>query len=156
MRMALENDYKRADERSIAMLDTGSGDSQASGEALRVRIAARTASLTQVAKVGAEGLQAALRQIASWLGLDPKKVSVKPNLEFAENTMMAQELLQLIEAKNQGAPLSIRTIHDILRQRKFTTKTYEEEVAEIGDETPNTGTGNPNTIDQSGAAAGVA
>ncbi len=135
MRSALENDRKSAESIGSSLLDFGEGQ-DASGEALRVRVAANTASLVGIARVGAEGLQNALRQAAQWLGEDPSKVIVEPNTDFAASELTGAELLSYVSAKNMGAPMSRKTIHDLMRRKELTTKTFEEEVAELEEEEP--------------------
>jgi hypothetical protein len=106
----------------------------ASGEALRIRVAARTTTLTQVAKTGAEGLERILRHAAEWVGADPEEVEVEPFTEFADIAFGGQELLYLVQAKKLGAPLSTETIHAIMASHDMTTKTYEEEQDAIKEE----------------------
>lgn len=144
MREALENDRADADAQGMKLVDTGSdsgGGSAESGEALRVRVAAKTASLAQVAKAGAEALEELLEIAARWVGADPEEVSVEPNLDFAVNPMTAAELDQLTGAKNAGAPISWETIHEIMAARKLTKKTYDEEQEAIDEEEPVGGLG---------------
>src|SRR5690606_16749209 len=56
MRQALENDKAAAVQRGARLLTAKGGDRQ-SGEALRVRVAAQTATLTIMAKTAAAGLE---------------------------------------------------------------------------------------------------
>lgn len=144
-RQALENDRKDADAQAMKLSTAGSAgagmSSNESGEALRVRVAAQTASLAQVAKSGAEALEELLEIAAEWVGADPEEVSVEPNLEFAENPLTPAELEQLVSAKNAGAPISWETIYDIMLARKLAKRTYEEEQEKIEEEEPVGGPG---------------
>lgn len=130
MREGLQNDYNRAAEMSGKLLDTVSRERE-SGDALRIRVAARTATLNQIAKTGAGGLQAALRKVAKWLGADPEAVTVTPNLDFSDEAMTGKSLTELMAAKMLNAPISLRTIHRLMEQRGVTDLTFEEEIEQI-------------------------
>jgi hypothetical protein len=129
-RLSLENDYTRAGAKGGQLLDTVGGDKE-SGEALRIRIAAKTATLNQIAQSGAFGLQTILRIVAEWMGEDPMKVIVSPHLEFADDRMAAKELVELMSAKTLGAPISHKSIHGNMQERGMTGLAFEEELAEI-------------------------
>lgn len=137
-RSALENDYKRAAEMGAQMLAT-TGREAESGEALRIRVASRTASLANIAMTAAAGLEDALKIIAEWKGLNPEDVSVTPNLDFADDPLVARELLELMQAKAMGAPLSIQSIHDLLREKEMTELDFDDEMALIEEEDPLSG-----------------
>lgn len=146
MRQALENDKKEAAELGGRLMDFGDSSRQ-SGDALRIRMASKTASMTGVAKAGAEGLAEALRIIAEWVGADPTQVVVKPNLKFADEPMTGEELLKLVGAKQMGAPIARSTIHQAMKERGLTQKTYEEEIEEIEAEEPLIDEPNPDDED---------
>ena len=131
--MSLENDYNRARSKAGQLLDTVSRERE-SGEALTIRVAARTASLKQIALAGAFGLQQALRHCAMWVGADPEEVTVAPNLDFVDDNFDPADLVQLINAKNLGAPISVETIHEWLRERDVTSFDLEEELDKIVEE----------------------
>ena len=137
MRNALENDKAEATERSGTLIDsTGSGSSRQSGDALRIRVVSRTATLNQLAKTGAFGLQQCLRQAAVWLGANPEQVIVTPNLDFVNDTIGGEELVKLATAKSLGAPLSNVSIHEQMREKGLSKMTLEEELQAISDEEP--------------------
>ena len=79
------------------------GNAAESGEALRLRAASQTATLTSIAQTTASGLERALRNIAVWIGADPMQVIVTPNLEFFDRTMSSQDITALVQAWHQGA-----------------------------------------------------
>lgn len=135
MRTSLENDYGRAASKSGQMLDNVSREKE-SGDALRIRVAARTATLNQIALSGAYGLQEALRHVAVWMGLDPSQVVVTPNLDFVDDSLGGEELVKLVSAKKLGAPLSAESIHLLMQDKGLTGFTYEEELQKIEDEAP--------------------
>lgn len=132
LRQALENDYKRADAVASVLVNTGT--SQESGEALKTRVSANTATLRQIAITAAKGLERILRDIATIMNLDPKEVTVNPNLDFADSALATQTVVELLTAKNLGAPLSYESIHTILRELNLTEKTFMEELDAITEE----------------------
>lgn len=134
-REALMNDRHEADSKGGKLLNQ-TGKEAESGEALHIRVSARTASLTQISQTGAAGLQECLRKLAKWMGLDPEQVTVEPNLDFSDQGLTGKEILDMQTAKMAGAPISQRTIHDHMRERDVTAFTYEEELEEIANEAP--------------------
>ena len=130
MRESLQNDYKRAGEKGGQLLDSVSGDQQ-SGEALRIRVAAKTATLNQMALAGAFALETLLKIIAEWMGLNVDEVVVVPNLDFADDRMSGKQLMELMSGKQIGAPLSLESIHLAMQERGMTDKSFQEEIAAI-------------------------
>jgi hypothetical protein len=133
MRAALQNDRTTAGQKGGQLMDSVSRERE-SGDALRIRVAARTASLTQIAIAGAFGLEQSLKHAATWLGLNPEDVSVTPNLDFVDDVLDGQQLTQYITAKNAGAPISLRSLHELMQDRGLTNRTFEEELEEIDEE----------------------
>lgn len=129
-RQALENDHKRAKELAGQMVDTSSRQKE-SGEALKIRVAAETATLKDIALTGAEGLQTSLRQIATWIGADPEKVIVTPNLDFAEAKMTPTDFFTLMQAKEKGLPISDETSHALMVKHDISVRTFQEEQVDV-------------------------
>lgn len=125
--------HRQAKEMAGQLVDTTSRQKE-SGEALRVRVAAQTVTLYQVALAGAEGLQSLLRIAAQWIGANPEEVIVTPNLEFAEPAMTATDFLQLMQAKEKGLPLADEDIHELLKKNKLTVKDFEDVMSLLADE----------------------
>jgi hypothetical protein len=152
-REALQNDYNYSASMAGQLLDTVSRDKE-SAEALNTRINAKTASLRQIAKSSAEGLEKILKIAARWYGANPDEVNVKPNLDFADIVLTAKTLVELMTAKSMGAPISLKTIHSLMQDRKLTELSFEEEIDTIESETPLTsGTSDPNAdMNAEGAA----
>lgn len=134
-RTALENDRKRCEARSGQLIDASQGDKE-SGAALKTRVGAQTATLNQIAKTAALALELLLKQCAEWMKADPDKVKVTPNLEFADYQMAGQDLGNLMTAKRNGAPLSMKSIHRLAVQGNLTNMDYETEKKEIEAEPP--------------------
>lgn len=132
---SIQNDLRQGAQLGAQLLSERGNEAE-SGDALGIRVASRTATLTTVAKAGAGGLQQILRHAAVWVGADPDKVIVTPNLDFMEDTANAQDAVYLMTAKNMGMPLSKPSIHGWLQRNDFTTMTYEDEVQAIADEPP--------------------
>lgn len=135
-REALQNDYQRAETSAGELLDSSSRDKE-SGEALKVRVASRSASLHQIALTGAYGLEEGLKKAARWLGISQTEIDaikVEPNLEFAEEELSGATLVELMTAINQGAPISRQSVHALAHRKGLTTRTWEEEMEAIEEE----------------------
>lgn len=132
-RNCLDNDKKRATVKSGQLISTFNAKEE-SGKALTTRIAAQTATLNQIAHAGAEGLQKALRKVAMWIGANPEEVVVKPNVQFADLELNAQEIVYLMTARSMGAPISLETIHALMAERDITKFDYDKETDLIDDE----------------------
>jgi hypothetical protein len=133
-RVALENDYAKASELGANLLSSSRGAAKEAEESLQIRVAARTASITTVVVAGAIGLQTILRKMAEWIGADPEKVIVKPNMDFVPDKFQPKELLDFMAAKNADAPLSLESIHQWLIEKGVTELTLEEELKKIEEE----------------------
>lgn len=132
-RTSLENDRKLA-ERLAGQLVQAGKSSQESGEALKTRMAGQVATLYQMALAAALGLENLLKIAAKWMGQDPEKVKVTPNLEFVNMNLTGQDILQMITARTMGAPLSFKSMHNTFIDRGLTSLTYEEELEQIAEE----------------------
>ena len=71
-RSALENDYKRAEEEAMKLLDKRSAESN---EALITRKGSQSVSLTQIAKTSSAAVEKMLKLIAVWMQLNPALLS---------------------------------------------------------------------------------
>lgn len=132
---ALEND--RAEAAQLAgRLATAKSKAIESGDALQTRVAAAVASLTTVALSGAMALERLLKVAAEWVGANPDEVKVTPNLEFADSAFDTKNLVELMTAKTMGAPISRKSIHELLQDRGYTQMDLEAEIDEIENEEP--------------------
>lgn len=134
-REALENDKALASRMSGHLIDTASRERE-SGDALRIRSGARTATLKDIAQTGALGLQTLLRAVATWMGADPEKVVVTPNLDFVDDELSGKTLVEIMTARSLGAPISVRSVHALAQRKGLTDMTYEEEIEAIEEEKP--------------------
>lgn len=133
-RTALENDYNKASELGANLLSSSKGAQKEAEQTLQIRVAARTASITTVVVAGAVGLQTVLRKIAEWMGLDPMKVVVTPNMDFVPDKFSPKELVEWMAAKNADAPFSLESIHNWGREKGITQLTFDEEMKKIEEE----------------------
>ncbi len=132
-RSSLENDYGRSTSMGARLLEN-SGSQAESGEALRVRVSAKTTTLHSIALTAAAGLEDILKQIAVWIGEDPTDIRVNPNLDFIEDKANPEELDKLLDSKLKGAPLSYESIHEWAAKNELTQLTFEEEMKRIATE----------------------
>jgi hypothetical protein len=135
MRKNIENDKKMASHRGAQMTDTTSRQKE-SGDALRTRVGAQTATLNQVALAGGEGLEKTLKLLARWIGADPSKVRVKVNRDFTDDTMAGKDMVDMMTSKTMGFPISMQSLHDVARRFGLTDKNFEEEMDLIEMEPP--------------------
>lgn len=131
-RTSLENDYVRAGEEGVKLLSSGAGAEAA--ETLRIRVAARTATLQTIAMTSASALETSLRQCAVWVGANPDEVKVEPNLDFIDEASDVGDLVKFAQAKKAGTPISWKSVHNWLRQKDFTEFTFDDELDQIGEE----------------------
>ncbi|MEG0323600.1 MAG: hypothetical protein RR619_06345, partial [Raoultibacter sp.] len=132
-RKAIEADRKDADTMSGELVGPDQS-SQESGEAMKTRIASRTASLIRIAYTGAAALENLLKICARWMGEDADKVKVIPNTEFAKSVFLGQDFVQLMTARNLSAPISLQSIHQWQVDNGMTTMSFEDEMAIIEQE----------------------
>lgn len=119
------------------LFDVQSG--QESGEALRLRYAAQTATLTTVAQTSAQLLERSLRDAAMFMGADPDVIVVKPNLKFVDAVMTPADARQLMEVWMGGAISKLTMFENLQRGEIISAeREFEEEedliAAESADE----------------------
>lgn len=133
---ALDTDRANAEQKAGRLIAAGT-QTDASGEALKTRITAQTATLNQIACAGAQGLENMLKNIGVWMGLAQPvidTIKVTPNLEFADFALVAQDIVFLMTARSMGAPISRESIHGIMVDRGMTQLSFEDEMEKIEDE----------------------
>jgi len=122
-RQAIDADRSRAQSMGARLLEPR-GSQAESGEALRIRVAASTATLSTIALTAA----AALKHSARWIGANPDEVKVRPNMDFTQESPSPELARELGEAVKTGSiPLSMQAIHKWLQAKNFTKFTFEEE-----------------------------
>ncbi len=98
-----------------AQLFADNKKSAESGEAIKTRLGNQHATLRSIAQNSAAGLEKALKNTALWVGADPNKVKVTPNLDFADHTLDAQEITAIVAGWQAGA-YSWRSAFDRLQK----------------------------------------
>lgn len=132
-RTALENDRARA-ERKSGQLIQNTGSQMESGTAMTTRFNAQTATLNQLATTAAAGLESAIRNIAVWMGADPTKVKVTPNVEFIDFNLDGRNFVDIMTARQMGLPISIESLHAKMAERGMTTLDFVTEMKHIEEE----------------------
>lgn len=130
MRQSLSNDKTTAASEGVSFLDVGQARGE-SGEALRIRVAARTTTISSVAQTAGAGLERMLKLCAEWVGEDPEEVRVEVPTDFADQTVQGAALLAFMQAKQLGLPLSLKSVHGMMRSNDMTDLTFEEENDQI-------------------------
>jgi hypothetical protein len=135
-RTAIQDEKDNAASAGVKLFDAKEKAAE-SGDALRIRFAGQTASLTSIAISSAQGLEKALKFAAKMVGADPDQVQVRPNLSFVESVMTGQDALNMMQLW-QGHAISKETLYEALQKGEIasTERTFEDEQALIEDEMP--------------------
>jgi hypothetical protein len=166
MRQAIKNDDEKAASFGVQFMDVGSARG-ASGEALRIRVAARTTTIQQIAVAAGAALEQCLKFAAQWVGEDPAEVSVAPQTDFADANVAGASLLAFMQAKQLGLPLSLKSLHRMMVLNDMTDMTYDGESDQIEQESeslvgmmvhgpiPDDGGDDDSYLDTGGSGTGV-
>ena len=133
-RMALDKDHDMARSKSVQLQGSLTTRDSESAGSRRMRLQSETANLTQIAEIGALGLEEALRKIAKWMELDQSEVMVKANTEFGDMHFDGSNLVQVVTAKRLGAPVSWESIHSFMQEKGLTDIAYADELTRISTE----------------------
>ena len=133
MRQSLKNDDEVASGFGVQFMDVGSARG-ASGEALRIRVAARTTTIQQIAVAAGAALEQCLKFAAMWVGEDPNDVSVAPQTDFADANVQGASLLAFMQAKQLGLPLSLKSLHRMMVLNDMTDMDFNSENDQIEQE----------------------
>lgn len=106
-----------------------------SGHSRALRYGHTSASLRTISKSACAGVEQALRNLARWMGIDPKAVSVTPNTDWVTDTMTPAEIKELVAAWQAGA-FSYETLFERLKAGKIiaSDRKLEQEVKAIVDD----------------------
>jgi len=99
-----------------------------SGDALKHRLRAHQVTLRNVVINAGAGMQQALRMAAAMMGKNADEVTFRPDLDFSEPGMTSSDAVGWAQARQQGFPISEKTMHDLARRGGVTELTFEEEV----------------------------
>lgn len=134
-RVAMLDERQNAAQAGARLFNSSESKTAESGDALRIRFAAETATLTSIAQASAQGLEKALRHIAVMIGQDPSKVVVKPNLSFVDSTLTPADAAALVGVWQNGA-ISYETLYERLQRGEIASseRDHEAELALIAAE----------------------
>jgi hypothetical protein len=134
-RQAMLDERQNAAQAGARLFNSSENKAAESGDALRIRFAAETATLTSIAQASAQGLEKALRHIAVMIGQDPTKVVVKPNLSFVDSTLTPADAAALVNVWQNGA-ISYETLYERLQRGEIASaeRDHEAELALIAAE----------------------
>lgn len=113
-KVAMADQREKAVAMGAKLFDDGRRAAE-SGEALKIRFASQTATLTSIALASAQGLEKALRHVALLEGLNPDDVTVEANLSFLNARMTAAEAETLVKVWQAGA-ISYETLYANLQR----------------------------------------
>jgi hypothetical protein len=132
---AIEDERATAAEAGSRMFAVGDKKSAESGEALRIRARAGSATLVSVAQTSAAALEKVLRYSAMLVGQDPEEIIVKPNLNFLDSDMTADEANKHVELW-MNKVISYETLYENLQRGRIASeeRTAEEEQELVAEE----------------------
>jgi len=132
---AIEDERANAAEAGSRMFAVGDKKAAESGEALRIRARAGSATLISVAQTSAAALEKALRYSALLVGEDPDEIIVKTNLSFLDSDMTAEEANKMTELW-MNKVISYETLYNNLQRGRITSeeRTAEEEQELVAEE----------------------
>ncbi len=92
----------QAQDQGANLLGSSKNTSE-SGEALRLRQAASTATLKSIIGNIGKGIEQLLKMTADWMGLPSSEVSYTPNQEFSTFALTANEQIAMVQSWQSGA-----------------------------------------------------
>jgi hypothetical protein len=134
-RACIDADKEQASNLGANMLVQKGADAE-SGDALKIRKAAKTATLGTIAVTACEALEQLLKLAAVAVGANPDEVRVKPNMDYSDEVVTGKDVLEWMSARAMGAPISLQTIHENMKLSGKTRLSYEEELERIEEEGP--------------------
>lgn len=130
-RQALLDERDNAVAAGARLFDNTSKSTE-SGEALRLRYTAQTATLTTISQASAAGLEKALRYIAVMIGANPDEVVVTPNLQFIDQKMTPLDAVNLVKVWQAGGISKLSLFENFQRGEIISAeRSFEEEEEEI-------------------------
>lgn len=134
-RTAILDERQNAAQSGARLFNSSESKTAESGDALRIRFAAETATLTSIALSSAQGLEKALRHIAVMIGQSPDAVTVKPNLSFVDATLTPEQAASLVSLWQNGA-IAYETLYENLQRGEIASaeRDHEAEMKLIDEE----------------------
>jgi len=124
-RTAMQDERAAAIAAGARLFDSQSKTAE-SGDALRIRFTAQTATLQTISQTSAAGLERALRNVAVMMGLDPKLVTVTPPKRLVDSTLTPQDAKGLVEIWQDGA-ISYETLYENLQRGEIASEERDAE-----------------------------
>ena len=135
-RQAMQDEMTEAAAMGAQMLEASKRAAE-SGEALRMRHGAATASLLSIMNAIESGLVQALGYIADWLGVDRAGISIELNRDFIEESLDPQQLQALVASWQAQAISQEVLFHNLRKMEVIPPQTTDEELrAQIETEGP--------------------
>jgi hypothetical protein len=134
-RVAIQDERQNAAQSGARLFNSAETKTAESGDALRIRFAAETATLTSIALASSQGLEKALRHIAIMIGQSPDAVTVKPNLSFIDSTLTPEQAASLVSLWQNGA-IAYETLYENLQRGEIASaeRDHEAELKLIDEE----------------------
>ncbi len=130
MRLAIQDEFERFDAEGGRMMRAENNGPE-SGVAIKRRMQSQQVTLRNVVVNAGSALQQILRWIAKVVGADPMLIVFSPDLDFAEPTMIGADLREFQQSRKDGAPMSARSLHELMRRGGATSMDFDEELAAI-------------------------
>lgn len=106
-------------------------------ETARIHLAAKNATLSDIANDVERGLSEALKMAADWAGLDREQVQYSINREFSSEKLEAKDIVALVQAYQAGGMSLQEFVLNMQRgERLSRATTLEDELARIREENP--------------------
>jgi hypothetical protein len=112
------NGYLEEAKHAGSALLSGDQKGVESGEALRIKSASTTASLSTVSQTTARGFEKCIRNMAKWMAIKEELVSVKVDSDYLDNMLTPEYIKQLVELFGIGV-LTHETVLQKLVEGKF-------------------------------------
>ncbi|WP_037076101.1 DUF4055 domain-containing protein [Neorhizobium vignae] len=125
-RVAIQDERQNAAQSGARLFNSSENKTAESGDALRIRFAAETATLTSIALASAQGLEKALRHVAVMTGQGPDTVTVKPNLSFVDATLTPEQAASLVSLWQNGA-IAYETLYENLQRGEIASAERDHE-----------------------------
>ncbi|WP_414461808.1 DUF4055 domain-containing protein [Hyphomicrobium sp. DY-1] len=119
-RIAMQDERAAAIASGARLFDNQSKTAE-SGDALRLRFTAQTATLQTIAQASAALLEKGLRNIAVMMGLDPELVTVKAPKRLVDSALTPQDAVQLVTLWQDGA-ISYPTLYENLQRGEIASE----------------------------------
>lgn len=112
------NGYLEEAKHAGSALLSGDQKGVESGEALRIKSASTTASLSTVSQTTARGFEKCIRNMAKWMAIKEDLVSVKVDSDYLDNMLTPEYIKQLVDLFGVGV-LTHETVLQKLVEGKF-------------------------------------